>query len=672
MIGRIFQRSGLAVFLAASVAWGASPTVQPTATPSPATATRIPVEHFARLPVLQRVALSPDGRQIAALHNQHEQTVLITRPAFNGVAKIVLSTDNKKFFFNWIRWVNNERLLVSIRFAARRHFTGTTETRLLSVKADGSGVINLVRAEPVRGSALGHTQTQQLHDRVIDWLPEDGQHVLLALSEVEQVLPAVYKVNVDTGARQMVNSSERDIYQWVTDAQHRVRIGIRRDEHRYDILEKAPDGKAWRTLWSFDIQKEDAVWPLGFGLDPNELYINAQHEGRAAIFSVRLDQPELPRQLRLAYPAYDVGGQLMRSPMTGEVVGLRNDGSADEGSQNRSELWAPEWRTFARSIDRALPQLSNTLIGMSSDQKTYLVYSIGNARPGEYYIGDAEHGLQPLGSTYPGLDPNQLSGKKAVRIQARDGLALDAFLTLPQGRKLEEAPRLPLILLPHGGPHSRDSLDFDYWTEFLANRGYAVLQVNFRGSVGRGKDFFLAGLKRWGLEMQDDLTDAVQWAVAKNIADDKRVCIVGNNYGGYAALMGLVKTPELYRCGISFAGVSDLQDLIQFKSYYVGGREAAERTIGLWWGDRERLRATSPALQAERIQAPVLLVHGTQDRTVPVDQSESMAKALRKANKPYRFIEQEDGDHDLSQPAHRLEFFRAMEAFLDEHLGGPR
>ena len=168
--------------------------------------------------------------------------------------------------------------------------------------------------------------------------------------------------------------------------------------------------------------------------------------------------------------------------------------------------------------------------------------------------------------------------------------------------------------------------------------------------------------------MQDDLTDGVAWAVSKGVADPARVCIVGASYGGYAALMGVVKTPELYRCAVSLAGVSDLPDLIAHWRDYIGGDEWGETMIGRVWGDRERLRATSPARQAERIRVPVLLVHGTVDRSVPIDQSETMAKALKRANKTYRYIEQEGGDHHLSRYEHRLAFFKAMETFLDEHL----
>jgi len=667
----------LAVCLPVAHAQSASPTESHQASAADANAAappavrsataRLPIESFARLPLLSGVVLSPDGQRIAALLNEPERTVLITR-AVAGEKKslAVLHTDNKQYQFNWARWVNNERLLVSLRFASRRGFVRTVETRLFSVKADGSGLINLVINLPDLGSLRGTIRTQQLQDQVIDWLPDDGQHVLLQLAEAE-ALPAVYKVDVETGRRQMVQAPERGVRRWITDAQHRVRVGVRETEGNYEIRACGPDGKDWRVLWTFR-DLGDAVWPLGFGLDPQELFVKADHQGRVAVFSVRLDRSGLPRTLRLAHPRFDIDGTLMHSPASGEVVGLRSGATDDDSGESRGDLWEPSWRGLAQSIDLGLPGRDNRLLGMSRDERRYLVYSSGNGQPGEYFLGDRRTGeLALLAETYPALDPTTLAGKRPATIRARDGLNLSAYLTQPAGHTGSHAP-LPLILLPHGGPQSRDDADFDSWTEFLANRGYAVLQVNFRGSDGYGREFKAAGLRRWGMEMQDDLSDAVHWAIAQRIADAKRICIVGASYGGYAALMGLVKTPELYRCAVSFAGVSDLQDLIQYERDYVGGLAAAERSIGDSWRDRERLRATSPALQAERVQAPVLLVHGTADRVVPVDQSEDMAKALRRAGKPYRFIEQEGGDHYLSRNEDRLQFFQALESFLDEHL----
>jgi dipeptidyl aminopeptidase/acylaminoacyl peptidase len=668
-------RVGLAALLASQLHLAGAQVAAPvtgaaSAARSRAAAPQLPIEFFANLPLVSNLTLSPDGQRIAALLNQPHRTLLITRAIDGQESQVVLQSDNDKYIFKWARWVNNDRLVVSVRYAARRNSVGTVETRLLSVKADGSGVVNLVRhwAGGTRGMGIV-ARPAQLQDQVLDWLPEDGKHVLLQLQEGETGQPAVYKVNVDTGDRKLVHPPERKVEEWITDAQHRVRVGIRTHEDELEIRACDPDGQNWRTLWRFR-GFEAAVWPLGFGRDPQELFVRTDHEGRAAVFSVRLDQPDLPRRLRLSHPRYDVDGELMYAPKSGEVLGLRGDGTDNERGETRSELWEPQWRALAQSIDKGLPERSNRLLDITADETHYLLFSSGNGQPGEYYLGERATGnLTLLAETHPSLPVKDLVGKHVVRIKARDGLNLSAFLSLPAGRGLGDAgSRLPLVLLPHGGPHSRDGDDFDTWTEFLANRGYAVLQVNFRGSDGYGREFKKAGLGRWGLEMQDDLTDGVQWAIDRGIADAGRVCIVGASYGGYAALMGAVKTPELYRCAASFAGVSDLPELILHHGDYRGGRIAAERQIGDMWNDRARLRATSPALHAERIRVPVLLVHGTADRVVPVDQSEGMAKALRRANKPYLYIEQEGGDHHLSRNPDRLQFFKALEKFLAENL----
>lgn len=634
-------------------------------------AERQPVEKFASLPLVSGVSLSPNGERIAALMSLEGQTALVVKGAGDG-PKSILVTDNEKYHFRWAQWVNDERLLVSVRFASRRGFVGTVETRLLSIKADGTGAVNLVQATRAPGSMSTMATSHQIQDRVIDWLPHDGKHVLLELMEPGGSVPAVYKVNVDTGRRTSIRSPERRVHSWLTDAQGRVRAGLWHEDGTSEVRVREPEGDTWRALWRTS-KGSDKVWPLGFGVDPQELYVTAYHQGRLAVYSVRLDDTALARRLLVSHPRHDVRGRLLRSPRTGEVLGLRLGSREGDEGEPRAELWNPTWRAQLKAVDQGLPGRNNLLLDISRDEERYLVYSSGNRQPGEYYLGNRRSGeLTLVASTYPQLDPALLAGKTRVTIKARDGLSLDAFLTLPRGRTQGDGgPALPMVLLPHGGPHSRDDGDFETWTEFLADRGYMVLQVNFRGSDGYGLEFEAAGLKRWGLEMQDDLSDGVSWAVAQQLADPSRVCIVGGSYGGYAALMGVVKTPFQYRCAVSYAGVSDLPDLIAHEQDYLGGAESAERLIGRVWGDRERLRATSPARQVERIQSPVLLVHGTVDRVVPVDQSADMAKALKRSGKTYRYIEQEGGDHHLSRYEHRVEFFKALESFLDKHLRAP-
>jgi acetyl esterase/lipase len=635
-----------------------------------APAERLPIEAFAQQPLLENMVLSPDGGYVAGLVHLDDSTVLVSRAVGgDGSMRPLLKTDNTRFIFSWVRWISDDRVVASLRYASYRGGVATEETRLMSVKRDGSELLHITLKSDRDGSAY-HPPPRQIQDRVVDWLPDDGRNVLLALGEGTGLWPALYKVDVTTGMRTAMHGARAGVESWVLDAEHQVRVGVALENDRFEIIERANAQTGWRTLWAFERNSADAIWPLGFGRDPQTLWVQAWHQGHWAVFTVNLADPALPRTLQMAKPGVDLDGGLMWSPLTREVVGLRvtSESGADGG---RDALWDPGLKALGQMIDKQLPGRFNRLLSFSRDEQGYLLYSSGNGLPGQYYLGHRGRGeLALMGETYPRLPRSQLVGKQTVRIVARDGLPLNAYISHPKG--VPQDTPLPLVLLPHGGPASRDDADFDPWTEFLANRGYRVLQVNFRGSDGGGLEHKLAGLRRWGMEMQDDLTDAVQWAIAQKMADPQRVAIAGASYGGYAALMGVVKTPDLYRCAVSFAGVSDLVDLAFQQADYVGGRSAAQAQIGSVWGDRERLRTTSPAQQVERIQVPVLLVHGSDDRVVAASQSKTMAKALASAGKPHRYLEQAGGDHYFSRYSHRLEFFREMETFLAQHTGPRR
>ena len=629
----------------------------------------LPLDAFANLPMVSSVQLSPDGQRIATLVNTGDDTVLAVRDvAGSPTMKPLLKTDNKQFRFSWIRWVNGERLLVSIAFPSRRGWAEVSETRLISISRDGGEPVNLVRRPAFERSG----RLAQFQDRVIDWLPEDGQHVLMEIDDDGRGDPDVFRVDVNTGRRQAVHRGRKNVMHWITDRSHRVRVGILRDDNDFEVLVCNADGSNWRTAWRYRQFDRHAVEPMGFGADPDKLYIRADHEGREAVFEVDLADPALPRKLLLSNPKWDIGGELLIAPKTGAAIGVDTGMLAESGGN----VWDAEYKQLVRAIDEALPSRYNRLMQFSADGKRYLLYSSGNGVPGSYLLGQRDKGeLSPLAEAYPGLAGRKLPLKRGYTVKARDGMQVPVLLTLPnnlpapvEGR---EPKNLPTVLLPHGGPISLDTYAFDPWVQFLADRGHAVLQVNFRGSSGLGHEHMSAGLKRWGLEMQDDLTDAVKWLVERGTADPARICVVGASYGGYAALMGAAKTPELYRCVMSFAGVTDLIDLGAHRRQFIGGQAAYEEMVGSTWSDSDRLKATSPRRLASQIQAPVLLIHGTLDRSVPFEQGEDMAEALKRAGKRYRFIKQEDGDHHLSHQAHRTQFFREMEAFLAENIGKP-
>jgi dipeptidyl aminopeptidase/acylaminoacyl peptidase len=292
-------------------------------------------------------------------------------------------------------------------------------------------------------------------------------------------------------------------------------------------------------------------------------------------------------------------------------------------------------------------------------------------RPIEYYFLDrTTHAASKIGSAYPDLQSFDLGATQPYPYKARDGLEIPAYLTLPPGKT---AKNLPLVMLPHGGPDARDEIRFDWLAQFFANRGYAVLQPNYRGSSGYGETFTKAGAHQWGLKMQDDLTDGVRKLVADGIADPKRVCIVGASYGGYAALAGAALTPDVYACAVSFAGVSDLQKMLGFERAR-GGKDSQSDSfwtsrIGSTYEDTEQLRATSPAQHANQIKCPLLLMHGEGDTTVPIDQSEVMADAMKRAGKQVEFIRFAGEDHYFSLADTRIRFLKETEAFLQKNIG---
>jgi len=639
--------------------WHSVPAQQTTAA---APVPLLPAEAYAGAPRLSNLSLSPDGSRVLALSNEGDNTLVVTRDVADGAWRAALRSDNETYRIRWVTWAGDDRLLVSVVFASRRGYIGTTETRLLSVRTDGSDLVNVLKNPP--GSGV----PPQYQDSIIDYLPEEGgRHVLMALTEPRSVLPGVYRVDVRTGQRTMVQVPQKDVYQWITDRQHRVRIAIRRVETTIEVRVRDPEGAAWRTAWSFD-KADDMVWPCGFGEDPQELFVSAPHEGRLAMFSVRLDDPTLKRTLRLAPGDNGVVDGDFVAGRTGRVLGAHVRRGVGDAAETSVEWSDPAWAAQQKAVDLALPGRKNRLFGVDAREQTYLLSSSEKGRPATYYAGDRRTGdLFELGAIQPDLARAVFSTRRKVDIPGRDGKPFTAtWVTAPSGGA-DDPPR-PLVVVAWGGPGSTAGTWLDLRNEFLVSRGHAVLAVNFRGDVGEGHSLQMAGLKPWGAAMQQDLDDAVKWAVAQGQVDPARVCLLGEGNAGYGVLMAALRAPERYRCAISLAGVTDLPDLAQYWMDFVQGPEAVKANLGDVHAQRDELEAASPALQAARYRVPLLLVHGTSDRRVPVEQSAALAKALKRAGKPHRYVALDGGDHGLSRYTHRLEFFKAMEAFLAEHL----
>ena len=642
--------------------WSMVPVYAEPGSTSPPTAT------FASLPRIESIQLSPSGRHLAVLRHHDGQTFLETHTVTGQDAHPVVSTDNREYIITWFRWITDERLLVSMRFAATPEATDTIETRLMAVNRDGTEQTANLLKQGAFSSLFGQKHVPQFEDQLVGMIPGDPRHVLLALDLEHPNAPDVYKVDVYSGERQLVQanpSSKSDrsaISHWIADRTGAVRAGVGQFQTAVHAIVRQPESTLWRELADYDLAKETGLVPLAFDADPAWLYVRDQHRGKTAIFKLNVMDRAADRVLVVADPKFDLNGELVYAPGRKKVVGVRYS-AADE----RVLFWDFDAQRLQARIDRAIPGTVNVIHSSSDDGRLHVVKSSGAAQPPRWSIFDEQDGrMVLLGRSYPDLETAALAAPTTTYVTARDGKELQVFLTVPKDR---DPRHLPMIVFPHGGPAARMPGAFNYWTQWFVSRGWAVLEPRFRGTEGYGDDVLRAGFQRWGLEMQNDLTDVVQYAVRAGIANANRICIVGSGYGGYAALMGAVKTPGLYRCAVSLGGVTDLPQVVSDSRWYLNQKPMVELRIGSWWNDRDRLRETSPISHAREIRTPLLLMHGLMDRSVPVSQSRDMADALKAANvTSYRYVELPLADEALRREEDRLQVFSEMERFLTQYL----
>lgn len=618
------------------------------------TVRRWPVEVFAQLPFMDRPALSPDGSQVAArMAIKGEQTFVIVKIHGDTDRMKILALGNNDL--NWWRWVSDDWLVAGI---------GTTQpvdgrdwyiTRAVGIRADGSKL-----------NVLGRNTAAQQADDVI-WVARDGTpRVLLSyqtsvFSNSPGFWPKVDEADLSTGKLRSVVGSRAFVGDWYADASGTVRMGVGYDDaRRTATLLYRPDSKH-----SFHVvdrangrRDETLVVPQLFLADPGKAVVMDDHEGTEALYAFDLATLEMGTKI-FSVPGFDLGS------IVPDRTGMAIAGVRYTADHDMVHWFDADLARVQEAIDKAVGDRRATIVSTSRDLSKLLVHVGAADRPGAYYYFDQAKGyMQFLAAVNPDIGSARLAPVRTIRYKARDGLEIAAVLTLPQGKP---GRNLPLILMPHGGPFARDSEDWDWWVQFLANRGYAVLQPNYRGSSGYGTVFAAKGEGQWGLAMQDDLNDAVDWAVREGIADAGRVCIVGASYGGYAAMRAAQRDGARFRCAISYAGVSDLDAMVRYDGRYLnsGGRRD-------WMKEQAPdFQSVSPIKFAADFSTPILLIHGKKDLRVPVGQSREMAEKLKQAGKvegkDYIYVEQPLADHFFSRQADRLDFLKRMEAFLAEH-----
>jgi dipeptidyl aminopeptidase/acylaminoacyl peptidase len=588
-------------------------------------------------------SLSPDGNMVAFVTRVENNRVLMVVDLVKRERRALMGAIVDTFEISSCNFKNDERLLCGFR--GTQFFRGMpyTVSRLVAVDVSGKVKPRVLIQNGTEGGS-------QFQDRVLDWQHDDPKRVLIQLSGDGDPFPTVHSLDVYTGLTYVVQRSRSSITDWSADRHGVVRFGYGFDGRKHSYIARDSSEAPWRTLAKWEIGQSDFS-VVGFGAAPTTLLVEANHNGRNAIFEMDLDEKS-DRQLLFSNSEVDVGGPIYW-PTDNRIIGFEY-----ETDRTHRKFFDAEAEAIYAAIDRNQPDADNEVVDASRDGKRLLVISRADTRPTQYLILDLNtNKLLRVGSANPAIT-TPLSPMKTVKIKAADGTILPGYLTLPLN---SEGKKLPTVIYPHGGPHARDSWGFDPVVQFMASRGYAVVQVNFRGSTGYGNEWYQAGLRNWGTVMVDDVISSTKWAIAEGIADPARTCIVGWSFGGYAALMSAVREAELYRCVASIAGVSDLRLLANEWRFSYGGGDWAEYALG---DDSSELKAGSPTRSAAKIKAPVLLIHGDNDTQAGVDHSKRMAKVLKGENKKVELVLIKDGNHSLTRYEWRETLYTKLEAFL--------
>jgi dipeptidyl aminopeptidase/acylaminoacyl peptidase len=635
------------------------------ATPAtPTAAGPVPVESFARLPAIRGVNISRDGQYVA-------YTVVADLQSAFAFKNLVTGTINGVEGSLYVaasspRWVSRDRVVYG------------NNRSMASIDRDGgkySGLLGAAREQDKRdqnqlyiGGIIFSRFAGDKEGNVLmleyDHPLDGGRYGLVRLT-----YPNVINMDTRTGNYFRVIQNPGKVIGWLADGQGVVRVGVEYDQGLSRVIYRASDGAPWQVLAGLDYAKR-TVGLHGLSTDGSTLYLSlVTPDGTWGIYTYNLVKQQLG-DLILSHEHFDIlplgrgswYDRIIFAPNTREILGIQYD------SDTPKVIWFdPQMAAIQGALDHGLKHRVNTIVDMSDDLRKLVVLSWSAKDPGTYYIFDLDKKeLKPLFATMPWIKPEQMADVYPISYKSRDGLVIHGYLTVPPGKEPQD---LPLVVFPHGGPFGRDTWGFHSDPQFLASRGYAVLQMNYRGSPGFGESFFEKGHRHIGRELQDDITDGTRWAIKQGIADPHRIAIMGWSFGGYSVLMGLTREPDLYRCGIDLAGVTDWRAILNYDlEISKFGKEEMADLLGDPGKDAADLDEISPVNHVDKIRAPLLFVYSKDDTTVPFEQARLLRDALDKAHKPYEFVSKFNEGHGFYTYDHRVELYQRIEKFLAENM----
>lgn len=638
-------------------------------------------------PTYRSLALSPDGKYAAAAQDLDaerstfgedkydkkkislanvgigDQIVIFELATMDTVR--IIDAPNQSVY--GLSWASNDRVLafVSAGLDLRlgRGYTLTLPaTRTLSIDWRKGEITTLF------DSNKRVSRTNFYLSSVVDPLPNDPDHVLMAAYKGGDL--DLWRVNILTGDSNRVEAGSRSTFAWLTNIEGKptFRLDQSSNGRTLRVFAKAGNGR-WKKIISTRLNEKGEApqfWPIGYGEHPNEMYVLSETEGepRATIKIYDLTTGTFTKTVA-SHPKYDIAGGVL-DPNTGLYFG-----SWHLDDRYQAHFNSPQLQRHYRAVQKFFDDDANVRIQSISRNLEKIVFNVSSpTMPSDLYLYDVTDAkLDPLFSLHPDLTSHNLSSVEITEYEARDGIKITGYITHPRNRLPTQTA--PLIVMPHGGPASRDYYKYDAYAQFLANRGYRVFQPNFRGSSGYGIDFKNLGHREWGGKMHDDIMDGVKHLQSRGLATKGHACIVGASYGGYEALYSAMTEKEEFKCAVSIAGVSDLIDIVNYVRRGPGGnRDAFEQLktrIGDPKKDRAKLIAKSPARNIEKLTTPLLIIHGKRDRIVPYAQSYDLMESLDKAEVKYEWRVFGDG-HSFQRVGSHVLTLRSIESFLAKHL----
>lgn len=575
-----------------------------------------------------------------------------------------IAPDDKNILQVWLRTVgqaDDQKLTDDKKRGIRMYFWTYSPQQLIYLQdSDGDENFHLYLVNIQSKIVRDLTPFQGVKAQVVDLDPNFPDEVLVGLNLNDPQKFDVYRINLNNGAVEFETENPGNIVSWTADAEFKVRAATAATpDGGSDLLFRETLDRPWETIrhWGPD----DEGGAVGFSEDSNTLYLIGSHEANTQRL-IALDLATRQETVMAEDEKYDVGG-IVAHPTT-RVIQAVSFYKDKVHWQVLDESIAPDFEAISQVRDGEFSVGSRTLA-----DDTWLIAYTTDDGPVYYYTYDrTSKSSTILFSNKPELEELSLASMQPISYQTRDNLTIHGYLTTPVGIP---ANNLPTVLLVHGGPWVRDTWGYDPEAQWLANRGYAVLQVNFRGSTGYGKDFLNAGNREWAAKMHDDLIDAVNWIVEQGIADPKKVAIMGGSYGGYATLVGLTFTPDVFAAGVDIVGPSNLVTLLKsIPPYWAPLLANMYHRIGNLETEEEFLNSRSPLFFVDRIQKPLLIGQGANDPRVKQAESEQIVAAMRKAGKPVEYVLYTDEGHGFARPENRLHFYAIAEEFLSKYLGG--